>query len=143
MIALSNEQLEIIRKSSGFTSETWGAKVYLYGSRAKGTSWKYSDVDLAIDAPHPIDLLLADRIRNTLTEAGIPYRIDITDLNADLSPIFRENIERCKKILFDGKYLLIHLPHNFENEVLKEAQLRGLRPQELVEQFIENHYPGN
>ena len=56
------------------------ARVYLFGSRARGSSRAASDIDIGIldDAPLA-DGLLSD-IRETLFESTIPYRVDVVDL---------------------------------------------------------------
>jgi predicted nucleotidyltransferase len=140
VIDLTAKQVEIIRRVMGLYFGDGGARVYLYGSRAKGTSWKYSDVDLAIDAPQPLDILLVDRIKSTLSIAGIPYRIDISDLNGDLSPIFRENIDRCKKLLFDGRHILVRLPSDVESAIVANARMAGMPIHAFLEQLIAVHY---
>lgn len=55
-------------------------RVYLFGSRARGSSRAASDIDVGIldDAPLA-DGLLSD-IRETLFESTIPYRVDVVDL---------------------------------------------------------------
>jgi predicted nucleotidyltransferase len=140
MVDLTADQLDTIRGALGFCFGADGAQVYLYGSRAKGTSWKYSDIDLAIDAPQPLDLLLADRIRRTISAAGIPYRVDIVDLNGRLSPIFRENVDRCKVLIFEGRHLLVQLPQPFEGQILDDAKAAKIPPQEWITKIVQAHY---
>ena len=56
------------------------AKVYLFGSRARGTVSKISDIDLAIDNGQkilPIGLLA--EARDMLNASNIPYKIEIVD----------------------------------------------------------------
>jgi predicted nucleotidyltransferase len=140
VIDLTEKQVEIIRRVLGLYLGDMGAKVYLHGSRAKGTSWKYSDIDLAIDASQPLDPLLIDRIKETISIAGIPYDIDISDLKKDLSPIFRENLDRCKKLLFDGRHILVRLPPQCESPLFADANGAGVSIHEFLERLISEHY---
>ena len=54
--------------------------LYLFGSRTKGTSKKYSDVDLAILSGE-----MSEEIKSKLDflfeESTLPYKIDIIDLS--------------------------------------------------------------
>lgn len=57
-----------------------GAKLYLFGSRARGTHKVTSDIDLAIDAGRPLSSLDLARARNIIEALNIPQPIDIVDL---------------------------------------------------------------
>ncbi len=64
----------------------------LFGSRAKGTARRSSDVDLAlrgIDNP-----LLAEEIASELEELPLPYRFDVLALSTIASDELREHIAR-------------------------------------------------
>lgn len=63
-------------------------KIYLYGSRAKGTFHDRSDIDLAIDAGKKVSLEVA---RDAVAAVAMPYKIDLVDLNL-ISPDFKEEI---------------------------------------------------
>lgn len=54
-------------------------KVFAFGSRVKGTSKKYSDLDLALDTGEPISLSIITKIKSSLSETDIPFLIDIID----------------------------------------------------------------
>lgn len=57
-------------------------KVYLFGSRARGTHRPTSDIDLALDAGRKLDFLDIARARNVLDTLYIPQKIDIVDLHS-------------------------------------------------------------
>ena len=57
------------------------AKIYLYGSRARGTQREFSDIDLAIDAGKSDKPLRLGEVRSILEATNIPYKIDLVDLN--------------------------------------------------------------
>ncbi|MDR3117435.1 MAG: nucleotidyltransferase domain-containing protein [Puniceicoccales bacterium] len=140
MIDLAEKYLEILRKVLCLYLGP-GTRVYLHGSRANGTAWKYSDIDLAIDSPYPVDLPMAERIRDAISMAGIPYRVDVTDLKADLNPVFRENLESCKELIFDGNsYIFMKLSKNSATAVLADAEMAGLSPGEFIATLVDGHY---
>ncbi len=72
-----------------------GAKIYLYGSRARGTNREYSDIDLAIDTGKP--QINIGEARAIFEASHIPYKIDIVDLQS-ASPKLREMILKDGKI---------------------------------------------
>lgn len=67
------------------------AKVYLFGSRARGTASEFSDVDIAIESDAPLDeplTLAREAIENSL----IPYKVDLVDLSK--TPYLKTVIQR-------------------------------------------------
>ncbi len=71
------EQETIVRLLSVIFPE---AKIYLFGSRARGTLKITSDIDLAIDARRPVTALDLARARNIIDALNIPQPVDIVDL---------------------------------------------------------------
>ncbi len=57
------------------------AKIYLYGSRAKGTHNAFSDIDVAIDAKEAIPLYAINEAKSMLAETNILYKIDVVDIH--------------------------------------------------------------
>jgi len=55
-------------------------KIYLFGSRAKGTNRPASDIDLALDAGRPLSFLEIAQARNVLESLYIAEKIDIVDM---------------------------------------------------------------
>jgi predicted nucleotidyltransferase len=72
-----------------------GAKIYLYGSRARGTFHDRSDIDLAIDVGPGHERLRLGEAKAVLDAASIYYKVDLVDLN-HISKELHENIERDK-----------------------------------------------
>lgn len=68
-----------------------GYKLGFFGSRAKGTPSKFSDVDLAIVGEKKVPGFVLENIREVMEKSRLPYRVDVVDLNS-LSKTFRENI---------------------------------------------------
>lgn len=71
------------------------AKIYLFGSRAKGNYQKNSDIDIAIDAGSPITMTEKGQINSMLDALNIPQKIDLVDFH-------RTPEELKKNILRDG-----------------------------------------
>ncbi len=71
------------------------ARVYLYGSRARGDHSLSSDIDIAIDTGCVADARKMARIRLAIEDLNIPYAVDVVDFH-DLSELFRQNIEKDK-----------------------------------------------
>ncbi|MBR3623798.1 MAG: nucleotidyltransferase domain-containing protein [Selenomonadaceae bacterium] len=56
------------------------AKIYLFGSWAKGTAHRGSDVDIAIDADETQNPSKISELRELLEESTIPYSVDVVDM---------------------------------------------------------------
>ncbi len=55
-------------------------KIYLFGSRAKGSASEYSDYDIAIESDTPIRSKLS-HVKTLIEDSTIPYKIDLIDLS--------------------------------------------------------------
>lgn len=55
------------------------AKIYLFGSRAKGSHTERSDIDIAIDAGIPISMVERGQINSMIDALNIPQKTDIVD----------------------------------------------------------------
>lgn len=67
------------------------ARVYLYGSRARGTALPTSDIDVGVIAETPLDPAVLSDIRELLEQSNILYPVDLVDLShADTA--FRDHV---------------------------------------------------
>lgn len=57
-----------------------GIKIYLFGSRARGTFKPTSDIDIAIDAGHKLSIFDLAQAKNVLEALYIPQKIDLVDM---------------------------------------------------------------
>lgn len=73
-------------------------KIIIFGSRAKGSYKKGSDIDLAIVAEN-LNFSELLQIKSELNQLPIPYNIDIVDFNKIENMNLIEHIERVGKIL--------------------------------------------
>ncbi len=61
---------------------TKDAKVWVFGSRAKGTATRSSDLDLAIDSGRALDREESSALFHAFEESDLPYKVDVVDLYA-------------------------------------------------------------
>lgn len=57
------------------------ARVFLFGSRARGNARPTSDIDIALIADEPLAADTLANIREALEESSIPYVVDVVDLS--------------------------------------------------------------
>lgn len=57
------------------------AKIYLFGSRARGTHKAWSDIDLAIDDNREISHYDLAQAKSVIEGLTMPYTVDIVDIN--------------------------------------------------------------
>jgi type I restriction enzyme S subunit len=69
-----------------------GAKVYAFGSRARGDHKKYSDLDLAIQTTETIQKKTWLALQEQFSESSIPFKIDLIEMNK-IDPDFRKIIQ--------------------------------------------------
>ena len=83
---------EVKKKIIGILNGLFGhPKIYLYGSRAKGTFRDRSDIDVAVDAGRDLDSSEIGEARSVLEATNIIYKIDVVDLSS-AGPEFKEQI---------------------------------------------------
>ena len=54
-------------------------KIYLFGSRARGTNGPRSDIDIALDGGKLLPIQDVDEIKSMFKESNIMYKIDVVD----------------------------------------------------------------
>lgn len=57
-------------------------KIYLFGSRARGTHTPTSDIDLAVDIGRQLSLGELARVKNIIEALNIPHKVDIVDMHS-------------------------------------------------------------
>jgi uncharacterized protein len=74
--------LEMVRQVVIAKMDHYPAKVYLFGSWARGDERQSSDVDIAVDwsGGEPVPMGILARLREALEESTVPYRVDVVDL---------------------------------------------------------------
>lgn len=73
------------------------AKIYLFGSRARGTNSEWADIDIALDAGKLLETRDVYELSCMLQESFIKYDIDVVDLY-QVSDLMRDQILKDKII---------------------------------------------
>jgi uncharacterized protein len=71
------------------------ARVYVFGSRALGTTKRSSDLDLAIDLGRVLDPKETTQLVLAFEDSDLPYKVDIIDLHS-VDAFFKQMIEKDK-----------------------------------------------
>ena len=90
MIDLSPHHLETVKRI--LAEHLPDCEVRAFGSRATWTAWEYSDLDLAVVSPEPLDRRTSANLREAFAESDLPIRVDVVDW-ASLTDGFRQAIE--------------------------------------------------
>jgi len=91
-----NSFTQIVNTISSFS---FVSKAVIFGSRAKGTQKKYSDVDICIFGK--IDAFDAERVKSALEELNVIYEYDVVAYDSITSTALREHIERVGITFFE------------------------------------------
>ena len=94
---------EILKKVVEIVSKYLpNCRIYLFGSRAKGTARKNSDFDIAVDCGSKVPFSVMEKIEGELEELSTLKSFDLVDFSL-VSDDFRETIKRTGVILYDGR----------------------------------------
>ena len=92
-LGLSSSEYEFLMKEVVAPLAVQGAKVYCFGSRARGDHQRFSDVDLMVD-PQGADIRLGN-IQERLVQSNFPYKVDLV-LLPDFATAYLESYEQDK-----------------------------------------------
>ena len=93
---LDSNTLDILKKTSKFYFPKEEYQVFIFGSWAKGTNQKFSDIDIGIIPKKTLNIDKKNAFQSCLENSEIPYLIDIVDFNT-VSKQFKKNA--IKKII--------------------------------------------
>ncbi len=98
---LKSDHIEVICSSfKGVLSPSQKLKVWLFGSRARGSYKKYSDIDLLIDSdPQLIEAQLI-KIKEALEESQLPFKVDLVKIE-DLNVSYGSQVNAEKRLFFE------------------------------------------
>ena len=97
---LKYEVLQQISKVIGNHPVVVGAAIF--GSRAKGTHKKYSDIDICLYGP--VDPGETERIKSELSELDVIYNFDLVAFDSINNLELQEHITRCGVEFYGGNY---------------------------------------
>ena len=92
-VMMVNTYLEKIRDIVLKHMENEQVDVYLFGSWARGSMRRSSDVDIAVDGKKTDISLKISALREALEESTVPYRVDVVDMGR-ASEVLCEEIRR-------------------------------------------------
>ena len=98
MISLTENEIQIIKDI--LKKHIKYGKVYLFGSRVKGTNKKFSDIDIVIDINAKLSLNEMSRIKDDFEESDLIYIADIIDYNA-VDNSFKSIIDNEKVLIYE------------------------------------------
>ena len=78
-LALSPAHRELVARV--LREQLAGVPVFAFGSRANGMARKYSDLDLAILSPQPLQLSALRKVREAFEDSDLPICVDLIDWN--------------------------------------------------------------
>ncbi len=88
-IHVTDHQLSTIKSILAATLSD--ERVFVFGSRARGTHRQTSDIDLAIEGAGPLSMAIRAKLELDFSESSLPFRVDVVDL-ATVDKNFREII---------------------------------------------------
>lgn len=71
------------------------AKIYLFGSRARGRNSPLSDIDIALDIGKKLPIADVDEAKAVMESLNIIYKVDIVDFHS-ISPVMQALINKEK-----------------------------------------------
>lgn len=87
MLDLPADQLAMVREI--LVKHVPHAKVWAFGSRVRGTAWKFSDLDLAIEDSGELSLRTLGDLRHAFSESDLPILVDFIDMRTVRMPFKR------------------------------------------------------
>jgi type I restriction enzyme S subunit len=73
-------------------------EVWAFGSRAKGTARRYSDLDPAVITDAPLPWSVSGALADDFSESDLPWGVDVLDW-ATASETFRKIVEQQKVVI--------------------------------------------
>jgi predicted nucleotidyltransferase len=97
MIEIEPRHVEIIRRI--LKAHLPEYEVWAFGSRVHGERLKrFSDIDLAVIADKPLEVLRLAGVREAFSESDIPFKVDIIDW-ASTDESFRRIIRQAHEVI--------------------------------------------
>lgn len=96
MIDLPEHDLALVRTI--LARHLPSCKVLVFGSRSRGNSHRFSDLDLAIESGTALDPTQLEVVRDAFSESDLPILVDLVDLRV-VSDTFRHRIEESSQPL--------------------------------------------
>lgn len=95
---LTQPEIEFIRARIIRPLAKLNARIWCFGSRARGDFKAFSDLDLMIESDQDLSSEIS-RIREEITESDFPYKIDLV-MYSDFAESYKPSFEK-DKVLFE------------------------------------------
>ncbi|MBP3194043.1 MAG: nucleotidyltransferase domain-containing protein [Cardiobacteriaceae bacterium] len=95
-VQITDEEKQIVQNI--LTKYAPDCAVWVFGSRAKNTASKYSDLDLALVGNKPLSLQKMADLNEAFSESDLIWKVDIIDY-LNTSDEFRKIIDKDKTVL--------------------------------------------
>lgn len=89
---LTDIELAYLHKAVITPLKRLGAKVYIFGSRARGNHRRFSDVDILVDSPADLSSAIGPIVEE-IEESNFPYKIDLVE-DHSIADSYRSSIYR-------------------------------------------------
>lgn len=99
-LGLSDSQFKILEDNLITPLKRCGAKVYAFGSRARGKHHAFSDIDILYveDPNQPISSSKISLIKEALEESDLTIKVDLVSAK-NLAVSFRDSVDKEKILL--------------------------------------------
>jgi predicted nucleotidyltransferase len=94
---LSQKEYEFIYQTVVVPLKAHGAVIWCFGSRARGTHSRFSDLDLMVESQRDLSSIVAE-ISDQLVNSNFPYKVDLVELN-NFAKSYLDNYNK-EKVLF-------------------------------------------
>lgn len=96
---LNTQDYEILKAGCGLF-ELRPLRVFIFGSRSRGSFKKYSDIDLLIESDSKIETKKLNKVKEYFEESKLPYKVDLVLKQSVYEP-YQLQIESEKKLIFE------------------------------------------
>ncbi len=98
MINLTQKELHIVQDI--LSSHLPGREVCVFGSRTGKDIKTYSDLDMVIMGPEPVDFEVLSLLREAFRESDLPFRVDVSvwrQMDKAFQDLIRPNMETLSR----------------------------------------------
>lgn len=91
---LTERQVQLVEELLVRPLREWDPelRIWVFGSRAKGTNQRYSDLDVLVESSHaPVPRKLLERIEDELEESDLTIEVDLV-ADERLAPEYRASV---------------------------------------------------
>ena len=95
---LTSQELQILSDLVVTPLQNAKCKVWMFGSRVRGTHHKFSDIDLLFEKAQNLPAGLVSKIKTDIENSRLSYKVDLVDIE-DLAKSYLDNVFNERIIL--------------------------------------------